>query len=181
MVSTRGVHRSGRVGFVPNPNPTRIIQVEENMTRNQPKWSGQIFRFGSCRFRVVSVWVSGFIARNNFWLDSARSGRNLAGSVEVWPRFRRITARSRRIWSRMLNILPETLKVSEIWSKMLNILSETLKVSVRVGHDLSTDLSSRNIKNTSNQFFSTPSCIWWKPEAWFLCTNDLAWARTKIL
>ena len=63
----------------------------------------------------------GFIARNNFWSGSASSGRNLVGSVEIWPRFRRIMARSRWILSGMLNISSETLKVSEIWSGMLNI------------------------------------------------------------
>ena len=32
----RGVHRSGRVEFVPNPDSTQIIRVEENMAQNQP-------------------------------------------------------------------------------------------------------------------------------------------------
>ena len=34
---TRGVHRLGRVGFVPNPDSSQMIRVEENMTRNRPK------------------------------------------------------------------------------------------------------------------------------------------------
>ena len=33
----------------------------------------------------------------------------------------------------MLDIFPETLKVSDIWSGMLNISLEMLKVLVRVG------------------------------------------------
>ena len=52
--------------------------------------------------------VSGLSPRKKFgqiqrdlaeiWPDPSRSGRNLAGYVEIWPRFRRITARSRQIW-----------------------------------------------------------------------------------
>ena len=32
----------GRIEFVPNLNPTRIIRVEENVARNQP---GEVVRF----------------------------------------------------------------------------------------------------------------------------------------
>ena len=115
----RDVHGLGQVGFVPNPDPTRIIWEEENMVGNWLGWFGWIFRFGSCEFRVVSVRVSGLSPGTIF-------GR-------IWPRFRWITTRSCRIWSGMLDILPETLKVSDIWSGMLNISLEMLKVLVRVG------------------------------------------------
>ena len=91
-------------------------------------------------FSVRVLWVSGcissgigFIVGNDFWSHLLRFGWNLAGSVEIWPRFRWITTRSCRIWSGMLDILPETLKVSDIWSGMLNISLEILKVLVRVG------------------------------------------------
>ena len=36
ILSTRGVHGSGRVRFVPNPDSTRSGRVEENQTRNRP-------------------------------------------------------------------------------------------------------------------------------------------------
>ena len=131
-----------RVGFVPNPDPTRIIWVEENMARNRPSdlvgfFRSSLVNFGLYRFgyRVYrrEQFLAGF---GEFWLKSGlnllRSGWNLAGFVEIWPGFCRITARSRWILSRMLNISPETLKVSEIWSGMLNISLETLEVLVRV-------------------------------------------------
>ena len=69
----------------------------------------RLYRFG--------YWV---YCQEQFWSGSASFGRNLVGSVEIWPRFRRIMARSRWILSGMLNISSETLKVSEIWSGMLN-------------------------------------------------------------
>ena len=57
---------------------------------------------GSRIFRFGSRWVGiGFITRDKIWSDLAekylvRSGRKMARSVEIWPRFRRITARSCR-------------------------------------------------------------------------------------
>ena len=35
-MTIRGVHRSVRVGFVPNPDSTRSSRVGENQTRNRP-------------------------------------------------------------------------------------------------------------------------------------------------
>ena len=136
------------------------------MARNWPGWSGLIFWFRSHLFRVVLVRVSGFISEKDFWLDLARSGRNLVESVEIWPRFHQIMARSRRIWSRMLNISPKMLKVSEIWSGMLNISPETLKVSIWVRlHEfwnaksttdpLGLDLTIRNSRPNAEVFGSS--------------------------
>ena len=110
-----------RVGFVPNLDPTRIIWVEKNMARNRP---GDLVRFFSSSLVGFGLYRFGYRVY--------RREQFLAGSGEFWPGFCRITARSRWILSRMLNISPETLKVSEIWSGMLNISLETLEVLVRV-------------------------------------------------
>ena len=118
------------------------------MSWNRPGRLAGFFGSGLVDFGLYQVGFE-FHRRSRFWLDPARSCRNLAGSVEIWLRFHRITSRSRRIWFGMLNILPETLKVLEIWSGLLNISPkmfkgigdwfglwnispETLKVSVQV-------------------------------------------------
>ena len=102
---------TGRIEFVPNLNPTRIIRVEGNVARNQP---GEVVRF----------FVSGLVGSvsglspgkkssrirrdlDEIWPNLARSSRNLAESVEIWPRFRQITARSCWIWSENRNTSPE--------------------------------------------------------------------------
>lgn len=119
-----------------------MIRVDEKKTWNRPGWSGRIFQFESRQFQVVSGWSrvyhqGQYLAESDeiwsksgraqqdlgkIWLDPSRSSRNLAGFVEIgpksnwfveiWPRFPWITARSRRIWSEMLNILPEMLELS---------------------------------------------------------------------
>ena len=46
MVPCRGVHGSVRVGFVPNPRPTRRTRVENVLTRRRPaRESDQSGRF----------------------------------------------------------------------------------------------------------------------------------------
>ena len=53
----RGVHGSGRVGFGPNPDPTRRSRVEGGGTRNRPPASlGRVgFGFGWCSGGSVGV------------------------------------------------------------------------------------------------------------------------------
>ena len=76
-----------RVGFVPNPDPTRIIWVEENMARNRPGdlvrfFSSSLVGFGLYRFGYRVYRREQFLAGSGeFWL---KSSLNLAGSVEIW-------------------------------------------------------------------------------------------------
>ena len=74
---------------MPNPDPTRLIQVEENMPETNPViWSDfpvQVSSVSGC----ISSGI-GFIAGNNFWPGPASSGQNLAGSVEIWLKSGRI-------------------------------------------------------------------------------------------
>ena len=99
MFLTRGVHRSSWVRFVPNTDPTQIIRVEENVARNQP---GEVVGFlGSGLVGFGSHWVGfGFITREEIWPDPARSGRNLAESVEIWTK-------SGQIWRDIVEIWPD--------------------------------------------------------------------------
>ena len=75
----RGVHRLGRVGFVPESDPTRKIRVGEKQNLNRP---------------VIMVGSSGS-GPSGFGFH--RHCRYFAGSVEIWARSRRDLARSRRI------------------------------------------------------------------------------------
>ena len=76
-----------RVGFVPNPDPTRIIWVEKNMARNRPGdlvgfFDSSLVGFGLYRFGYRVYRREQFLACfGEFWL---KSGLNLAGSVEIW-------------------------------------------------------------------------------------------------
>ena len=45
-IVSRGVHGLGWVGFVPNPEPTRMIRVEENVARNRPREVARFFGSG---------------------------------------------------------------------------------------------------------------------------------------
>ena len=80
---------TGRIEFVSNLNPTRIIRVEGNVARNQP---GEVVRFFvSSLVESVSGLSPGKkssrIRRDldEIWPNLARSSRNLARSVEIWP------------------------------------------------------------------------------------------------
>ena len=92
MFLTRGVHGSSWVEFVPNTDPTQIIRVEENVARNQP---GEVVGFLG-----LGLVGFGFITREEIWPDPARSGRNLAESVEIWTK-------SGRIWRDIVEIWPD--------------------------------------------------------------------------
>ena len=94
----RGVHGLGRVGFVPNPNSTRMGRVNKKLTRNRP--GDLVGFFGSGLVGFGLIWVGfGFITRNEIWPDPARSGRNLTGSFEIWPKYGRIRRDRTGIWS----------------------------------------------------------------------------------
>ena len=56
----RGVHGSGRVRFVPNLDPTRIIRVEENVAQSQPGEVVGFFSLGLISFESRQVGI-GFI------------------------------------------------------------------------------------------------------------------------
>ena len=83
MFLTRGVHGSSWVRFVPNTDPTQTIRVEENVARNQPGEVVGFFGSGLVGFGSQRVGFE-FITREEIWPDPTRSGRNLAGSVEIW-------------------------------------------------------------------------------------------------
>ena len=81
----RGVHGSGRVRFVPDPEPTRIFRMGENQNRNRPILMVGLSGSGPSVFGFVLVGF-GF----------PRRCRNFAWSGEIWSIFGRI----RRIWTR---------------------------------------------------------------------------------
>ena len=51
-ILTRGVHGSGRVGFVPNPDSTRPSRVGKISTRNRPVSSSKSIGSGHIGYRV---------------------------------------------------------------------------------------------------------------------------------
>ena len=70
-VKYRGVHGSVRVGFVPNPRPTRRTRVKNVLTRRRPAresdWSGRFF----ARNTVGSVeTVHGEKSDQNSWFQA---------------------------------------------------------------------------------------------------------------
>ena len=71
----RGVHGSGRVEFVPNPDSTRMWGVNKKLTRNRPEDLVGFFGSGLVGF--------GFITGDEIWPDPAISGRNLTGSFDI--------------------------------------------------------------------------------------------------
>ena len=110
----RAIHKSGRVGFVPNPDSTRMRRVDKNLTRNRPGHLVRFFGLGLVDFgltqvgcRVLSSGLkSGRIWRGlaEIWPNPSRSSRDLAGSVKkgigsikIVAGFRRITAKSHQI------------------------------------------------------------------------------------
>ena len=114
----RGIHGLGRVCAQPGPYPNYSGGGKYGPKPTQR--GGQIFRFGSRRFQVLSgryrVYHRGRnLARSGWnlaefveiWTKSGRIWRDLAESVEIWPRFRQITTRSRRIWSKNRNTSSE--------------------------------------------------------------------------
>ena len=74
IVVCRGVHESGRVGFMPDPDSSRNFWVGENGTRNQLRMLVGSGGSGLVGFRVV---LSGF--------ELYRQWCYLAKSVEIWP------------------------------------------------------------------------------------------------
>ena len=74
IVVCRGVHESGRVGFMPDPDSSRNFWVGENGTRNQLRMLVGSGGLGLVGFRVV---LSGF--------GLYRQWCYLAKSVEIWP------------------------------------------------------------------------------------------------
>ena len=94
-LSPRGVHGSGRVGFVPNPDSTRHYRVGKISTRNRPTGS---FRSPG---RVASVFGCKSVGFG--FSDSLVFGRNLAGSCQIWPDLTRVgrdSFGSMKIWLR---------------------------------------------------------------------------------
>ena len=90
LLIIRGVHGSGQLGFVPNPDPTRIIRVEENMARNRPGDMVGFFDSGLVGFKLYGFGYRVSSPGSIFgWIQ-----RDLAGSVKIQPRFHRIMARS---------------------------------------------------------------------------------------
>ena len=75
MISSRGVHESVQVGFVPNPDSTQMRRVDEKLTRNRPGDLVGFFGSGFIGFRLIRVGL-----RFYHW------GRNLAGSDEIRPK-----------------------------------------------------------------------------------------------
>ena len=75
IFTTRGVHGSVRVGFVPNPDSTRMWRVNKKLTRNRPGDLVGFFGSGLVGF--------GFITGDEIWPDPAISGRNLTGSFDI--------------------------------------------------------------------------------------------------
>ena len=87
-------------GWKNDSKPTQMIWLDFSV------WVSR-FQVVSGQSRVLSPGpIFGQILRDlaKIWPNLLRSGQNLAGSVEIWLRFRRIMARSHRIWSIMLNI-----------------------------------------------------------------------------
>ena len=82
VFTCRGVHGSGRVGFVPNSDSTRMGQVNKKLTRNRPGDLVGFFGLGLVGFGLIRVGF-GFITGNEIWPDPSRSDRNLAGSDEI--------------------------------------------------------------------------------------------------
>ena len=78
--TSRAVHGSGQVGFVPNPNLTRNFWVGENKTPNQ---LGMLV--GSSGFKLYRS-VSSFVAGVVIWPDLSRSGQITMRSRQTWIR-----------------------------------------------------------------------------------------------
>ena len=93
----RGVHGSVRVGFLPNPDSTRMWRVNKKLTRNRPGDLVGFFGSGLVGFGLIRVGF-GFITGDETWPDSARSGRNLTGSCDIWPKYSRIRRDRTEIW-----------------------------------------------------------------------------------
>lgn len=72
VVAFRAVHGLGRVGFVPNPNLTRLRRMGENLTQNQPE---DLVEFS------VSALVSFGLIRVG--LEFYHRDQNLAGSGKI--------------------------------------------------------------------------------------------------
>ena len=110
-VRTRVVQGSYQVRFMPNPDSTWMRWVKKNLTQNR---LGDLVRFlglGLVDFGLIRVNL-GFIIGSKS--GRMRSGWNLTRSIEICPRFCRITVRSRRIWSEIHNTSPKRIKDS-IW------------------------------------------------------------------
>ena len=75
MISSRGVHESVQVRFVPNPDSTRMRRVDEKLTRNRPGDLVGFFGSGFIGFGLIRVGL-----RFYHW------GRNLAGSDKIRPK-----------------------------------------------------------------------------------------------
>ena len=76
-----------------------MIRVEENVARNRPGEVVGIFGSGLVGFGSRRVGI-GFITGDEIWSDPARSGQNLAGSVEIWTK-------SGRLWRDLVEIWPD--------------------------------------------------------------------------
>ena len=82
----RAVHESGRVGFVPNLNSTRMRRVDKNLTRNRPGDPVRFFGSGLVSFGLTRVGCQ-------VLSSGLKSGRIWQGLAKIWPD----SARSRRI------------------------------------------------------------------------------------
>ena len=104
----RGVHGSG---LCPNRTRPELFGWRKMWSETDSKrWSDYSVRVSSGQFQVYhqgrnlarsdEIWLKSSRIRrdpNKIWPNLARSGRNPTWSVEIWPSFRQITVRSRRI------------------------------------------------------------------------------------
>ena len=88
MNTSRAVHGSGQVGFVPDSNLTRNFWVGENKTPNR---LGMLV--GSSSFELYRL-VSSFVAGVVIWPDLSRSGQITMRSRQTWIKSRQDIAGS---------------------------------------------------------------------------------------
>ena len=72
-----------------NPDSTRMWRVNKKLTRNRPGDLVGFFGLGFIGFGLIRVDF-GFITGDEIWSDSARSGRNLTESCDIWSKYGQI-------------------------------------------------------------------------------------------
>ena len=83
-----GVHKPGRIGFVPNIDLSRMFRVGENQNRNQSVLMVESSGSGSSSFGFVSIGFGFcrrcryFTAGADIWLDWLRFGQYLVRSIK---------------------------------------------------------------------------------------------------
>jgi len=103
ILNCRGAHGSSRVGFVPNPDSTRLSRVGKISTCNRPGCSFRTSGSGRIGFRVFLgwFWVFRFC---RFWPKFGRISSDLAESNEIWLIFLCIYGNMAEIWQRSKGI-----------------------------------------------------------------------------